>query len=377
MARKFDYYDIRKTLKSYPDAHYYVVFGERSNGKTFSALDYALEKYRKTGEQFAYIRRYGEDIRPKNLTNLFAGHVDSGRVAKIFDNEWSLVDYTRSKFYLAKTEEDKHIVAEEPIGFAFDLNSMEHFKSTSFPKITTIIFDEFMSRSGYLPNEWVLFANSLSTIIRLRSNVKIIMLGNTVNKFCPYFQEMGLTHIKEMKPGDVDVYRYGTTNLEVVCEYTGSSKKTGGKDSDVYFAFDNPELKMITAGDWEIAIYPHLNVKIRPKDIVANFFIDFNGELLHGEIYVCVYPAAVCRDPCGRAGYPLRNGERNSHRWPDPGPDPVFERSRKGHHHRNHVSGQSWPHLAGPRPELQQKASEHHQKSHRRDQCWLKECRSE
>lgn len=285
MARKFDFYEIQRLFKSYPDAHYYVVFGERSNGKTYSSLSYAIERYKKTGEQFAYLRRYGEDIRPKNLTNLFSGHVENGFVSKTFEGEWTLVDYTRSRFYLATRDENGALVrSEEPMGFAFDLNSMEHFKSTSFPKITTIIFDEFMSRSGYLPNEWVLFANCLSTIIRHRSNVRIIMLGNTVNKFCPYFQEMGLSHIREMKPGDIDRYKYGDSNLEVVCEYTGSSRKTGGKDSDVYFAFDNPELKMITSGDWEIAIYPHLSVKLRPKDTVAQFFIDFNGELLHGEV---------------------------------------------------------------------------------------------
>lgn len=284
MAKKFEFYDIRKVLKTYPDAYYYVVFGERSNGKTYSALSYALERYRKNGEQFAYLRRYGEDIRPKNLTNLFSGHVENGFINKLFEGEYSQIDYTRSKFYLSKVNEDGDFErADEPCGFAFDLNSMEHYKSTSFPKITTIIFDEFMSRSGYLPNEWVLFANSLSTIIRLRDNVKIFMLGNTVNKYCPYFQEMGLSHIKEMKPGDVDVYQYGNSELQVICEYTGSSKGSG-KKSDVYFAFDNPELRMITEGAWEIAIYPHLNVKLRPMDTVMNFFIDFNGELLHGHV---------------------------------------------------------------------------------------------
>lgn len=285
MARKFDFYDIQKLLKDYPTAFYYVVFGERSNGKTYSSLSYAVERYKKSGEQFAYIRRYQEDIRKKNLSNLFAGHIENGFISKTFDNQWSLVDYTNSKFYLETRDDNDCVVkSEEPIGFAFDLNGMEHYKSTSFPRITTIIFDEFMSRSGYLPNEWVLFANTLSTIIRHRSNVKIIMLGNTVNKYCPYFNEMGLKHIREQKPGTVDVYRYADSDLEVVCEYCTSSAKKGGKASDTYFAFDNPELKMITGGDWEIAIYPHLNVKLRPKDTVANFFINFNEELLHGEV---------------------------------------------------------------------------------------------
>ena len=40
------------------------------------------------------------------------------------------------------------------------------------------------------------FMNVLSTIIRDRENIKIFMLGNTVNKYCPYFDEMGLTFHK-------------------------------------------------------------------------------------------------------------------------------------------------------------------------------------
>ncbi len=283
--KKFEFYEIRKLFRDYPDAYYYVVFGERSNGKTYSALSYALENYMKTGEQFAYIRRFGEDIRKKTLSTLFSGHIENGLVTKMTEGMFNSVDYNTSKFYLERrTEDGERETSEEPFGFAFDLNSMEHWKSTSFPKITTIIFDEFMSRSGYLPNEWILFANTLSTIIRHRNNVRIIMLGNTVNKFCPYFQEMGLSHIKNQQPGTVDVYTYGDSGLKVVCEYASSSSKKGGKASDVYFAFDNPELKMITGGAWEIAIYPHLEERYLPKEVVANFFIDFNDELLHGEV---------------------------------------------------------------------------------------------
>ena len=45
---EFQYYNIRKLLHEYPDSHYYVVFGERSNGKTFSALDFCLEQNQKS-----------------------------------------------------------------------------------------------------------------------------------------------------------------------------------------------------------------------------------------------------------------------------------------------------------------------------------------
>lgn len=287
LGKKTKYYDITHLVKDYPDAYYYMAFGERSNGKTYSALSYALNRYKKYSEQFAYIRRFGEDVKKKNLSTLFDGHIEHGVIRELFP-EYSLVDYNTGKFFLSDydTEKRQMVKHPEPIGYAFDLNSVEHHKSTSYPKVTTIIFDEFLSRQGYLTNEFILFTNTLSTIIRDRQNVKIFMIGNTVNKYCPYFSEMGLSHIKDQKPGSVDVYNYSYTGLQVVVEYCQSSSKHGGKASDVYFAFDNPQLKMITGGAWEIAIYPHLEYRYRPKDIICHFFVSFDQSLLHGEIVV-------------------------------------------------------------------------------------------
>ena len=286
--RKPKYYDISHLLKDYPDAYYYMAFGERSNGKTYSALNYALERYFNHGEQFAYIRRFGEDVKRKNLQMLLAAHVENGRIAELSGGTFSLVNYTGGKFIAYSYEESngKVVNDKQPMGYAFDLNAMEHHKSTSYPKVTTIIFDEFLSRQGYLANEFVLFMNTLSTIIRDRIDVNIFMIGNTVNKYCPYFTEMGLNHVKDQKPGTTDVYTYADTGLSVVVEYCDPTAKRGGKNSDVYFAFDNPQLKMITSGSWEIALYPHLVTKYRPKDICYQCFIIFDGSTLHCE-FVC------------------------------------------------------------------------------------------
>lgn len=283
---KQKYYDISHLIKDYPSSHYYMAIGERSNGKTYSAMDYAIRQYYKTGEQFAYIRRFGEDIRPKNLSELLAAHIKNGRISELSYGKHSTVNYTGGKFFASNYVEDTRKLESEPVpmGFAFDLNSMEHHKSVSYPNVTTIIFDEFLSRQGYLVNEFTLFMNTISTIVRDRNNVKIFMIGNTVNKYCPYFKEMGLTHIKNQKPGTVDVYTYGDTDLSVIVEYCDPMSRKGGKGSDVYFAFDNPQLKMITTGSWEIAIYPHLNIKYRPKDVVFQFFIMFDQQLLHCEL---------------------------------------------------------------------------------------------
>jgi len=279
------YYNIRKIMNDYPNAKYYMVIGERSNGKTYSSLDYCIENYCRTGEQFAYIRRWGEDVRRKNLMTLFSSLNKNGSPRKYSGGKYDNVGYHGGTFRMEIMDEDgKSKPATDPCGFVFDLNGAEHIKSLSFPGVTTIIFDEFLSRNGYLPNEFILFSNALSTIIRERDNVKVIMLGNTVNRSCPYFSEMGLSHIQKQDPGTIDIYRYGDSGLEVAVEYAEPTSRFGGKKSDIYFAFDNPELKMITQGSWEIAVYPHKPIAFRPKDIIFTFFIEFENETLQGEV---------------------------------------------------------------------------------------------
>ena len=280
MKQKF--YSLKNILKK--DAQYNVIFGERSNGKTYAALLYGLREYCENGKQTGILRRWREDFTGKRGQSMYNAIVSNGEVERWSKGRWTDIYYYGSKWYLCRYDADtgKRIQDEKPLAYGFSISSMEHDKSTAYPDITTIVFDEFLTRTMYIPDEFVLFMNTVSTIIRHRTDVKIFMLGNTVNKYCPYFKEMGLTHIKEMEPGDIDVYRYGDSDLTVAVEYTRPNR--AGKDSDLYFAFDNPKLAMITGGAWEIDVYPHLPIKYKPKDVIFRYFIEFSGELLQAEV---------------------------------------------------------------------------------------------
>ena len=279
---KLKYYSLTNILSKH--AQYNIIFGERSNGKTFATLLYALEQYTTNKKQSAYVRRWKEYFRGKRAESLFNSIVALGYVKKLTNGRFDNVYYTSSKWYLAKWYDklNKNILDEEPFCYAFSLSDMEHDKSTSYPNITSIIFDEFLTRNSYIPNEFVIFMNVISTIVRDRDDVLIFMLGNTVNQYCPYFNEMGLKHIEKMNKGDIDVYQYGESKLCVAVEYADSPNKS--KPSDLYFAFDNPKLQMITNGVWEIALYPHCPVKYKPKNILFTYFINFDNNLLQCEI---------------------------------------------------------------------------------------------
>lgn len=277
------FYSLDAILKK--NADYNIVFGERSNGKTYAALKYCIEHFHKTGGEFAYIRRWKEDILGKRAANIFAALESDGAIADATDGEFTRVKYYNGVFYLANFDEttQKLVSDNKPCGYTFALSDSEHNKSVSYPNVTTIVFDEFLTRRYYLVDEFVTFMNVLSTIIRQRDNVKIFMLGNTVNKYCPYFAEMGLRHAKDMAQGTIDVYKYGNSGLTVAVEYAGSTSKKA-KKSNKYFAFDNKNLEMITQGKWELALYPHLPERYKRSQVLFTYFIEFQGDVLQCEI---------------------------------------------------------------------------------------------
>lgn len=284
---KTKFYSLKKILEA--NAQYNVIIGERSNGKTYAVLKYGIENYMASKKQLAIVRRWQDDFIGKRGQTMFDSLVANGEIEKITKGEWSNVHYYASKWYLCRYEDNgkktERVIDTAPFAYGFAITSMEHDKSTSYPNITTICFDEFLTRTAYVPDEFVMFMNVVSTIIRHRTDVKIFMLGNTVNRYCPYFTEMGLRHVKDMKQGTIDLYHYGDTDLKVAVEYCKPNKQ--GKASDLYFAFDNPKLQMITGGTWELDMYPHCPIKYRPKDVLFTYFICFNDDVLQCEIIHC------------------------------------------------------------------------------------------
>ena len=303
-----EYYTLAPILKE--RAHYNIIIGERSNGKTYSVLQKIVTDYAREGNQAALLRRMQEDFIGKRGAGLFEPLIDNGEIERATNGAWTSVYYYASRWFLCRYEEDKkgnteRITDNQPFMYGFALSQMEHEKGTGYPNVKTIVFDEFITRMAYLRDEFVLFMNTLSTIIRSRDDVTIFMLGNTVNKYCPYFDEMGLRHIKDMKQGEIDVYQLKHTSgkiLKVAVEYCKPFEK--GKKSDFYFAFDNQKLEMITTGVWEIDIYPHCPYHYKPKNILFTYFIEFDSELLQCEV---VQVDGVCFTFIHRKTTPLKH----------------------------------------------------------------------
>lgn len=275
------YYDIGPIDAT--NAVYRMIIGQRSNGKTYSVCKHMVEDYFEKGYRSAYIRRWDEDIQPKHLASLFAPHYEL--IEQLSGGEYNSVAYRAKEFHLVHLDEEGKVDKKDPEAFCItaSINTAEHTKGQDRGEIHLILFDEFMTRQGYLQNEFILYCNLLSSLIRNREDAIVYMCANTVNRYCPYFKEMGLKDVDTMPQGQVYVYTYGNADLTVAVEYCDPVKATE-KVASKYFAFDNPQLEMITTGAWELMAYPRAPYKIFPNDIKYRFYISFGEAMLCGEI---------------------------------------------------------------------------------------------
>lgn len=282
-----DYYNILPLAKG--DYTYRMSFGERSNGKTFAVKLLCLIDYVLNGNKMGLIRRWSEDFVGKRGQTMFDDiilNTKYGNILKeITNGQWTDIYYYSGRWYLAKWDEDlnKRIKEDQPFCYGFSLSAGEHDKGTSYTKINNIFFDEFIARINYLNDEFILFMNTISTIVRDRGGVSIFMAANTLSQFCPYFVEMGIKdHVRKMKEGTIEICSYGNSGITLAIEYCESKGRS--KESAKYFAFDNPKLKMIVGGDWELDIYPHLPIKYKQNNIEFSYFIIFSDIYLQCDI---------------------------------------------------------------------------------------------
>lgn len=146
------------------------VIGNRGGGKTFAGKRLCINRFKKTGAQFVWIRRYQTEV--DTLTEFFAD------VAPFYpDDELSV-------------KGDSLYINGELAGWLIALTKSMQLKSVAFPNVRTLIFDEFIidkGKIGYLKNEVQVFLELFETVARMRDNVTAIFFGNAISVVNPYF----------------------------------------------------------------------------------------------------------------------------------------------------------------------------------------------
>ena len=202
------YYNGNNTLTH--NALFNFIVGNRGGGKTYWSKDWSIKDFLKNGKQFIYVRRYDTEF-------------DRGKKEKFFDD---IKDkYPEHEF---KVKGYTAFIDDKPAGQFMALSKSKIEKSTAFPNVNKIIFDEFILDKGlyhYLSDEVVNFLELYETVARLRDDVRVFFLSNALTVSNPYFLYWKL-NIKPNKK--IQKFQNGLILVEMVAnkEFIEKKKKT-------------------------------------------------------------------------------------------------------------------------------------------------------
>lgn len=279
MSRR--YFELTPILKKYPSARYYYVLGGRGTGKTYPTIQKCIDDFLNGKGVSAYVRRNKESLSIRNMSDILSPQ--NKWLEKRTKGKWNRITYYQRAAYLEHWEQDEETGAEirtdrlktPVIGF-WSMSTWETDKGGDFGAdkggIANIIIDEVMSKGGrYLPDEWSIFQNVVSSLVRDRweKDTKIFMLANPVSKWAnPYFRNMGIRKEVYSSPGITEI-KYpseidGKPGMSAVFCYIAAVTDKNGNVIDVdenrtniyntFFAFPHSKGKSrsITSGFWEM-----------------------------------------------------------------------------------------------------------------------------
>ena len=258
------YYDL-SNIQGY-DKLVNIIVGARGIGKTYGLKKRALTRYKDNAEQFIYMKRTKDDILET--------------ISKFYDDiedefEGYTFKFEKGNIYFYKTDlEDYDDFDKEDYiaGFYRALSQVAGKKSIPYPKVTTIIYDEFTHEPGTwkLANEPFHLMEFYNTVARQRENVRMYLLSNAISITNEYFRYFKL----EINEGDT----YGFyVNGEVVLHISESKAFTESAQSKRTYAL----YKQTGYSDYAVDnkfFYDNSNfVGKRPDDLIYRFTIVFNN----------------------------------------------------------------------------------------------------
>ena len=165
------FFDVNKIIDTLPTMT--MIIGGRGIGKTFSAKRYCIEDFLKTGNQFMWVRRTSAQIEPSRIFGDIVDYIPNTISYKVGDTGQLTTIYIDDKL----------------AGFMASVSTGYNLKSQSFPKVNKIIYDEFLKTENErrIKNEPFLFLEMVESVIRLKPDLKILLLANSTNLNNDYF----------------------------------------------------------------------------------------------------------------------------------------------------------------------------------------------
>lgn len=285
--KKTKYYKIDNLLRT--NAAYMILLGMRANGKSYAAKKEVLRDAYKNQVNFVYLRRWREDIKQAAVEAYFADMP----IEEITDGAYNSVIAWQSYLYFASTDESGKAKRGQRIGRYCALNEAVRYKSQAFVNYGWILYEEFITDEVYLAEEPTKLQQFVSTVARL-DLIKVLLIGNTMSRVCPYFNEWGLQGTLRQKPGTIEIYHmhYDKFTVDIAVE----NCEVLERDSLLFFG---SAAKQIISGEWDVKESPRLPGKLEDYDEVYRLDVRFNLLAFHldllvddgGQLLLYIFPA--------------------------------------------------------------------------------------
>lgn len=255
-----------------PDNDPYIwtfVIGGRSVGKTVNSLAQNIKFCYETNKRFIYMRRWQADF------DRSGGHIDLPLISRLSGYDVQIKpfdDGTGSKRQMivaghAKEITDKEgktkIILEDAkgVGYFTALSVNYHTRSSAWPNVWLIIYDEFIPVDGReLPKneEWKAYTGFLQTVFRDPRKVKSLFIANAIpgGEFNSYFIKLNLFprgRVTRDRERGVKIVQYvenenlikerASSKLYKILESTGESQNDF---SQAHFVYDKDFIKPLT-----------------------------------------------------------------------------------------------------------------------------------
>ena len=157
-----------------------MVVSLRGHGKTSAGKILACQRFRETGTQTVWVRRYREEL-SQAFRNRFTANFE----------ELGIPDADKYKVNGQFLYYEK-----KPVINFIVLSRSSYYKSDDFKNTGLMVFDEFLLNNSsihYMPNEVNIFLEFLNSVCRFRSDFQCLMFGNHMTNYNPYYNYFNIT----------------------------------------------------------------------------------------------------------------------------------------------------------------------------------------
>lgn len=175
-----------------------IVVGARGIGKTFGLRKQFVLDWIRDGSRFCEVCRNAAE-----LPFVMQGYFDKLQAKGLF-SEYEFKCEKNAAFARRLPFDDDNQNEWDCIGYFVALTQFQRDKKRTFANVKRVVFDEAIldrkdKHHRYLPNEFAIFANMVSTVLREEPGVptkgKVYLLGNACDLCAPYLFNLGIRKV--------------------------------------------------------------------------------------------------------------------------------------------------------------------------------------